>query len=148
MCDLIIWNINGIGVCKAFPAPLVSTDKLETTCDMEEVVINHVVPSFVDNSYLITVVVDECHEYKVSSIACAMITRAQSERMKKPMKPLKVRTPIVTSISAVDFRAAQLNDPSLDKYMDMADTEFPIDRRAPLASWFEVDDGLLYRLAN
>ena len=148
VCDLIIGNINGIGVFKAFPAPPVSTDKLETTCDMEEVVINQVVPSFVDNSYLITAVVDECHEYKVSSIACAMITRAQSERTQKPMQPLEVRTPIVTSISAVDFRSAQLNDLSLDKYMYMADTEFPIDRRAPLASWFEVDDGLLYRLVN
>ena len=57
-------------------------------------------------------------------------------------------TPIDATVSRADFRNAQHIDPSLARFIDKADVDFPEHSRNVLANWFVVEDGLLYRMVK
>ena len=82
------------------------------------------------------------------AVGCVMATRAQTARTPKPLKPLRVPLPIDTDISRDAFIEAQLNDSSLTRFFEKADLQFPEHSKNPLASWFVLEDGLLYRMVK
>ena len=77
-----------------------------------------------------------------------MATRAQTARASKPLKPLRVPLPVDNDISRDAFIEAQLNVSSLTRFFEKVDLEFPEHSRNPLASWFVLEDGLLYRMVK
>ena len=89
------------------------------------------------------VVMNVCQDS--DDVGCGVVVRLQAKSKGRTLTPPVVPSQIDASISLESFREAQANDPSLSKLFYLADREFPEDRE-PLTHWYEVEEGLLYRI--
>ena len=83
-----------------------------------------------------TVQINKTLVNSAQSTVCGVMTRAQTMRQEKPRKPLRVPKVIDATVSRADFRNAQHNDPSLARFIDKADVDFPEHSRNVLEQIF------------
>ena len=75
----------------------------------------------------------------------AVLTRAQSEKLKKPITPLKVPGEIELSLTAEQFKQEQLNDSSLKLLWEMSKDSKLIKLKSGNRSRYLEQKGILYR---
>jgi hypothetical protein len=82
-------------------------------------------------------------------VAAAVMTRAMVQKASKPLKPLNVAVPSdgrSTELSPEELKHGQKKDPSLNKLMQHADEKRMFTTKGGNSYWFEVQDGILYRV--
>ena len=80
-----------------------------------------------------------------SEVTAGVTTRSQVAKENKPIKPLKVPEPALVSTDKEELIKEQEADESLKTMWEKAKTKEPPRMTKTAQTWFEVQDGILYR---